>query len=793
MKLVCIMALCLLIPILIKAEGEFGSVKGRVLTSDGQPAEFVNIHLKGENKGTVTDSEGYYKIKNLRSGSYTLVASFVGSVTQEKNFTVSTGSVAEVDFTLSEKAQQLSEVVITHKQSLNERTASIGKISINPMDLPQSVMIINRDVIDQQQVLRLSDALMNANGVYVMGTTGGTQEELAGRGFAYNSNNTFKNGVRFNNGVMPETSSLERLEILKGSNAILFGNVAAGGIINLVTKKPKFENGGELTMRLGSYQFYKPSIDIYGAINDSQIAAYRVNASYENSGSFRDNVKSERFYINPSFLFKAGKKTEILIEGDYLNDKRTSDFGIGAINYAIANVPRNAFLGAKWSSNLTQQKNITLTATHQLNKKWQMRVIGSAYNYNNELFGTVRPNSNSQFIQADGKWIRGLQRTGTIEDYNLVQFDLTGSFTTGLVKHSFLAGADADAYFTNTTAYNNLAKYDSINIFDLNLYEQHTDIPTLTKRTLTKAPVKRAGVYIQDLISITEKIKILAGIRYSYFDRESTVLTYSNGTTAKTNYNDGAFTPRFGLIYQPTTKTSLFASYANSFVLNQGIDIYSKPLMPSFVDQFEVGMKNELFKGLISANVTAYQIVNSNQVQSVIIPAGNPNNIPANAQELAGEVTSKGIEVDVMSRSYHGFSLITGYSFNRTSYTKSNIYENGSLLRYNPAHTSNLSIYYAFSSKSILNGLNFGFTSLYIGDRMAGRNTRLTVTNDSYKMFPVPSYFQLDLSAGYRIERISLRLKVSNVLNKLSYNVHDDNSINPIAPRQLSVTISYKL
>jgi iron complex outermembrane receptor protein len=135
--------------------------------------------------------------------------------------------------------------------------------------------------------------------------------------------------------------------------------------------------------------------------------------------------------------------------------------------------------------------------------------------------------------------------------------------------------------------------------------------------------------------------------------------------------------------------------------------------------------------------------------------------------------------------------VISGYSFNRTRYTKSTIYENGSLLRYNPAHTANLSFFYTFS-QSFVKGLSMGFSTLYMGERFAGRNTRLTVTNDAYKTFPVPAYLQFDLSAAYSIDRVSLRLKMSNVLNELSYNVHDDNSVNPIAPRQLSATVSYK-
>lgn len=139
----------------------------------------------------------------------------------------------------------------------------------------------------------------------------------------------------------------------------------------------------------------------------------------------------------------------------------------------------------------------------------------------------------------------------------------------------------------------------------------------------------------------------------------------------------------------------------------------------------------------------------------------------------------------------HGFTFIAGYSFNETKYTQSNIYIEGSRLRYNPAHTANASVYYAFDNNTALSGLNMGFTVFYVGERVAGRSTRLTVANDTYRLIPVPDFAQVDASVGYNLDKISLRLKVANVFNVLSYYVHDDNSVNPIAPRLFFGTVAY--
>src|SRR5574343_136863 len=231
------------------------------------------------------------------------------------------------------------------------QTTLQGKTGVKAIDLPQGLQVIDDKIIEQQQAIRLSDVVKNANGVYVSSARGGAQESFWSRGYDMSSNNMFKNGFRFNSGSIPEVASLEKVEILKGSAALLYGNVAPGGILNMVTKMPTFKKGGEFTMQTGSYNFYKPSIDIYGPLNHA--IAYRFSGSYENSESFRDFVTKERYYVNPSFLFKINNKTDITLQGDYLSDDWTPDFGTGSIGKEIADVPRNAYLGAKWSNGNT--------------------------------------------------------------------------------------------------------------------------------------------------------------------------------------------------------------------------------------------------------------------------------------------------------------------------------------------------------------------------------------------------------------------------------------------------------
>lgn len=763
-----------------------GSIKGKVTDKSGEPIQFVNISIKDAKQGTISNEDGEFLLKNVKTGEATLIMQFVGLKTLESKVNVKVATVSEVNFSLEEGSNELSEVTVMGVQSANEKTVSIGKIAIKPMDLPQAVATIDRTVLERQQVLRLSDALMNANGVYIMGNTGGYQEEIAGRGFAFGSSNTFKNGARYFNGTLPEMSSIEKVEIMKGSTAILFGNVAAGGILNLVTKKPKFESGGSVSMRLGSYDFYKPTVDLYGSVLGSKKVAYRINGTYEKGNSFRENVNSERVYVNPSLLFKLSDKTEIILEGDYMKDRRTADFGVGAINYVITDLPRDKFIGVKWSYFDIKQQSANLTINHQLSNNWKISGTGAYRAYQSELFASTRPTT----IAADGRLVRSIQRSEVNEKYFMGQVDLTGQFKTGKIGHNVLIGSDVDSYNTKTTSFTS-AVYDTINVFSSEIIDKRSDRPNLAKNTMTTAPVNRVGIYAQDLVSISEKFKFLAGVRYSYQQTKSSVLTVRTNAMTESSTFDDALSPRLGLVYQPNKRMAFFSSYSNSFTLNTGVDIYGTALKPSLIDQVELGMKNELFNGLLSANVTVYQIKNSNLAQTALVDKDGKANSNANIRELAGEVTSQGVEVDLKSKPFLGFSLLAGYSYNETKYTASNIYIVGSLLRYNPNHTANASIYYTFSDTK-LKGLNLGLTAMYFGERVAGRSTRLTVANDAFKLIPVNAYTQIDASIGYNFRKYSLRGKVSNILNEMSYNVHDDNSVNPIAPRMVSLTVAYK-
>lgn len=693
------------------------------------------------------------------------------------------------------RGEILKEVTVT---SINQKKpVSASKTNIKAIDLPQATAVVENQTIKQQQILRISDAVRNANGVYVSGAnnaSGNNQEEIGSRGFSFSGGNTFKNGVRFNGSIIPETSSIESIEIIKGSSALLYGNVSPGGILNLVTKKPLFSQGGEISFRASEYNFFKPTIDVYGSVNNSKSLAYRVITSYEKGNSFRDIVASERIYFNPSFLINLNKKTTLLVEGDYLKDQRTPDFGLTTINYNIVELPRNTFLGFDWGQFNSKQKSFTTTLTHQIKENWQLKTFYSYQGFTTNLLTGLRSNS-TNLVAANGDWTRGVQKIDANQDYSIAEIDLTGTFATGKLKHSFLLGSDADKSTTGTIAYKNINYYDKINIYNprviisKNPNYQLAEIPVMDVSTNAIADVKRFGIYAQDFIEISEKFKVLAGLRYSYLDNITNTLTVATNVNIESKTKDNVYSTRLGLIYQPTKNNSIFASYSDSFALNTGTDKNLNALPTSKINQYEIGFKNELLKNHIAVNVTGYLIDFTNLAQTDF-SNGNTN---TSIKELAGAYQSKGVELDITGN-YKGFRMMAGYSFNETKYTESNIYDKGTALRFTPKNTANTSLFYTFGQQQKLKGLELGLITSYFGKTLGGRlrpNNASTAAELARKPIPVDGFIQVDASIGYSIKNFVIRTKLSNLNNTLSYYVYDDNTVTPIAPRMITTTIGY--
>ncbi|WP_119789727.1 TonB-dependent siderophore receptor [Flavobacterium anhuiense] len=735
------------------------------------------------------------------------------------------------DTVKNKKGEILNEVLVTKTKEPKPVTAV--RSGLKPMDNPQSIQVIGSEIIEQQQAIRLSEVLKNANGVYVSSARGGATESFFSRGYDMSANNMFKNGFRYNSGSIPDVSGLDKVEFLKGGSALLFGNVTPGGILNLVTKTPQFKSGGEISMQMGSYAYYKPAFDFYGGLNKS--IAFRINGSYENSESFRDVVKNERLYINPSLLFVISPKTQITVQGDYLSADWTPDFGTGIIGKEILDLPRNAFYGALWSNGTTKSSSASVLLNHDFNKNWKLNFNSSYQTYKRTQKSTAQLSNldDSKIYPTPGYWNRGLTQGKNLEQILGDQLSLQGNFNTGSIKHQIFTGVDWENSFATAYTYAfseekvkvngkyDPSLYDTIYLFDFDPSTQRNDIPNARATQIGKTETNRFGVYFQDLISVTDKFKVLAGIRWSW--QEAEVTTYKETSTGAGNPEkatptvapkrlDNAFSPKVGLVYQPLKDMSLFASYSSSFTPNTGTTIDLQPLEASIIDQYEAGIKKDFWNGALSTNVTVYQITNSNLAQTAEFNTDGSLNTDTTKKTLGGGTKSKGVEIDITAKPTEGFSIIGGYSYNdmrytNTSGTNGSFVEGDRVVR-TPVNTANLSFFYTLPS-GVLKGLSFGAIGNYVGDRLGGWNddyvwtaVKPTPTNPkpdpAYTVtirdrdIPLEGYVTIDASVGYTWRKWSVLCKLSNITNELNYTVHENYSVNPIAPRQVMTSLRYK-
>lgn len=729
------------------------------------------------------------------------------------------------------RVQNIEDVNLHKTGNPNKARSLSTKSNLTVMENPQAISIVTHEIIEQQQAKQLSDVLQNVNGIYITSSRGNSQDSFGGRGFILGNDNIFKNGSRVNSGVFPEISGLERVEVLKGANAMLYGNTAAGGVINMITKKPKLNFGGTIGMNAGSWNSYKPTVDIYGPL--SKNIAFRVNGAYEHAQSFRDVIESEKYYFNPSFLFNLSPKSQLIVEADYLKNNFTPDFGIGSIenkdkSYSLnTGLDRNVFLGADWQYQNVEQVSTNVTFNHQFTEKWSLNATASYQNYTKDYFSSERVQwiYDTKDAAVDPNrlsWKRPFGKTYNEQNYTSAQVNINGEFNTGKINHKVLIGSDADYGQADAYTYTLTAPINLLYLDDPSTWS-NVDIPNSTINTKSRINTRRIGLYFQDYISLTKQFKVIAGLRWSYIENMPTLTTRFTQNdkieVANSATSDNAVSPKVGVVYMPNDNLSVFATYTNSFVTNAGytsgelgnlntsgtltqvrarIDNLPKQgIKPTTVDQYEFGAKKNIWNNALAINLTLYQIMYNNYYQNYFYIDGATIQTPdTNLKEFAGKMRSRGVEIDITGNPNENISIIGGFSYNNSVYinTPEKGYVEKQRLVRTPATTANASIFYKFTN--YIKGLRIGAGIYYIGDRIAGWNdsksTNIT-RNNVTRMFELKDYTTVSLSAGYEWKKFMIQAKVGNLFDTENYNVHENYSVNPITPRNYYFTPTYKL
>ena len=726
------------------------------------------------------------------------------------------------------RVQQIEDINMHKTGNPNTARPISSKSNLSIMENPQPISIVTHEIIEQQQAKQLSDVLQNVNGLYITSSRGNSQDSFGGRGFILGNDNIFKNGTRVNSGVFPEVSGLERVEVLKGANAMLYGNTAAGGIVNMITKKPRFNFGGSIGLNGGSWNSYKPTVDFYGPLSDK--IAFRLNGAYEYADSFRDVVTSSKYYFNPSFLVNLGEKSQLIVEADYLKNDFTPDFGLGSItnkdlSYSLNDsVGRNVFFGTDWQYQNVQQASTNITFNHQFNTNWTFNAVASYQNYTKDYFSAERIQWEFATPTATRlSWKRPFNKTYNEQNFGSGQININGEINTGRINHKLLFGADADYNQADSYAYT-LGSTNNVLYLDDPSTWGNVAMPTSTLNNRNRINTRRIGVYAQDFISLTKEIKVIAGLRWSYIENMATIntnfITNVKSITNNSATSDQALSPKLGIVYMANDNLSVFATYTNSFVPNAGEtssqlgalnttgtpaevlartqNLSKEGIKPTTVDQYEIGVKKNLWNNTLAVNLSVYQIENNNTYQSYWYQnaAGAIVTPDSNLKEYAGKVRSRGVELDITGNPTANLSIIGGVSYNNSVYfdTPENGYVEKQRLVRTPETTANASIFYKFTNH--VKGLKIGAGAYYMGNRLGGWNDSKSTDisrNGVSRAFAIKDYVTVNASVGYEWDKFSIQGKVGNLFDTENYNVHENYSVNPITPRNYYVTVTYKL
>jgi len=607
-------------------------------------------------------------------------------------------------------------------------------------DIPQSIQVIPRQVLEDAQVVRLNEVAGFVSGVQPLTGYGGlSSNQVFIRGFQQGTN--LRNGFRDFGFLSPrDVANIEQVEVLKGPASVLYGAFEPGGVVNTITEQPLFEPAYELGMTVGSYSFYRPTVDLTGPLNEDRSLRYRLNLAYENAGSFRDFTNSESFFVAPTLAWDISDRTRLTTELEYQNYDYTFD-RVFRGEPEFLELPISRFLGEPDFNNATVNAfRGGYRLEHDFSDNWQFRqglsVILSDIDVREV---NLRP------LEADRRTLprRASRSDETQQNYQL-QTEFIGEFQTGSIEHELLLGLDLSRLFFAFDFFS--APLDSIDILDP-VYGAQPG--TFSPNFAEEQGNNTLGFYVQDLVELAPNLKILVGGRLDWSD-----IFYRDRITGDTlnEFSEVAFSPRAGIVYQPADSTSLYFNWSRSFNPQIfGRSRTDEPFEPEQGQQFEIGVKQEFLDGRLAATVALFDITKRNVL--------TPDPVDPIFSVQTGAQTSRGVELDVIGEILPGWNILANYAYINAFVSEDNSIPEGDRLVGIPEHSASLWTTYELQEGN-LQGLGFGLGVVFVGERQG----RLP-NND----FTLPSYTRVDARVSYQRDNYELGLNVKNLFDVRSY------------------------
>lgn len=780
-------------------------IKGKVLTSDGQPAAYVSVQIKGKNRGVVTNEKGEFIFRKVAPGRYVLLVSLVGHDPGEKEIEVGEEETVAIVLNLHASQEELKEVIVSANQGKLAKKESdyVARMPIKNIENPQVYNVISKDLLQEQVVVNFDDAIKNSPGLNRLWSSTGRPTDGAGyfsmRGFAVQP--TIINGVPglTNGGVDP--ANIERIETIKGPSGTLFGSslVSFGGLMNIVTKKPYETFGGEVSYTAGGFGLSRVTADINAPLNEDKSSLLRVNAAYHNEGSFQDAGFKKSVFIAPSFSFKANERLSFLFNTEFYSGEATNALMVflNRGRQLIARTPKELGMdfNRSYTSNDITYKTPTVNLFGQMNyklsNKWtsqtnlsrSIRKSDGYYSYVMFLDGSpegpIAPNDTliSRFVYYQN----------SITTTTDIQQNFIGDFKIGNFRNRIVAGVD----FMNINAVSDNSAYalfDYINVTKQTdpRYGQLTRAAVDAKLAVTPGASKNGtnnytySAYVSDVFNVTDQLSAMVSLRFDYFDTKPSI---NYNTMVKSGkYDQRALSPKFGLVYQVVKdKVSLFANYMNGFKNVSPIPSneqagYPVNLKPQQADQKEGGIKLDILQHKLVLTASYYDILVTNISRGITVDG-------LNVTIQDGSQKSKGVEFDLIANPVQGLNIVAGYGYNESKII--NAAPATKDKRPNSAGPASLANFWiSYTAKAgHLRGFGAGFGGNYASENII---TSTLATGD----FKLPSYTVLNATVFYNADKFRFAVKADNITDKEYFGGWT--TVEKQMPRRFSASVAVK-
>lgn len=796
------------------------SYSGKVLNAEGYPLAGASIEIRNLKLNAITKVDGSFYFDALPEGTYQLLISFIGMQSLVKQIKILNGAqpITEVLKLVQADNEQLQTVEIIGRRLLsykNDYSFAGSKIAMATKDIPQSISVVTKELMDDRQIFRLNDITKATTGVNQFSAN----NDLTIRGFRASEEARLINGLRSGQFffTQPITSNLERIEVIKGPASALFGNAQPGGTINMVTKKPLEISRKSVNISLGSFNTFRTGLDLTGPLNDDKTLLYRLNIGYENAGSFRDLQGGEVYMIAPSLTFLPSPKTSVNADIVVVNnitklDRGQAVFGATAGITNLKSTPINIALAATNDYYAVKDLSITLSLSHKFSDRFSFNSSYMKFRWSEDL--AEHRTSNAYAVDSFGQALNTLAGMQVfLRQQQIITDNITNYFTykykTGILEHITVAGFDflqqirpvggsqltASGYRNKANAAT--ASYSAAsgaNFSITNFLGRRSPLPNVghfdlanpggygyrlfsnyifTNAVLAATKFTGTGAYIQHHINYN-KFKLLIGARY---DEYRDIIRYKTGTDSSVKQK--SFIPRIGLTYMLNTSINLYATYAQGYMPQVSSTIVNPnsggPFDPLISKLYELGAKGEFFQKKLNASVSVYDLTQNNVL--VADPQlGNPD-----FRRQRGLQRSRGVELEANGNINRLLSVSVGYAYNDATIVEDIAALKGLQKENAPLHNGNIWIKYVVQNGG-LKGLGIAGGFNYISSRYPSQT----------RSFELPAYALIDAALYYQFDKFRLALNLNNLTNqKYWVGGYDFLRMFPGAPRNAMINFGY--